>query len=68
MEETNKTDYFFVVLSYIIVLCLGMAIAFAVEHHRDRHTQGKVIEDRPRAANTELVTLQDSIHEFEDGF
>jgi len=24
--------------------------------------------DRPRGAERELVTLQDSIHEFEDGF
>ena len=61
--DTNKTDYFFVALSYIIVLCLGMAIAFAIDQHRERHTQ-----ERPRAAKTELVTLQDSIHEFEDGF
>ena len=61
--ETNKTDYFFVALSYIIVLCLGMAIAFAIDRNR-----GERKSDRPRDCKTELVTLEDSIHEFEDGF
>ncbi len=65
--ETNKTDYFFVALSYIIVLCLGMAIAFAIDQHREREPQRKVYQDRPRDTKAELVTLEDSIHEFEDG-
>ena len=65
--ETNKTDYFFVALSYIIVLCLGMAIAFGIDHNREREPQGKVFQDRPRETKAELVTLEDSVHYFEDG-
>lgn len=65
--ETNKTDYFFVALSYIIVLCLGMAIAFAIDHNREREPQGIEMQERPRGLTPELTNLTDSVHYFEDG-
>ena len=63
-----KRDYLALALSYIIIFCLGMAIAFAIDYNRDREPQGKDIKDRPRDCKKELVTLEDSIHEFEDGY
>ncbi len=62
-----KRDYLALALSYIIAFCLGMAVAFAIANNREREPQGKVFQDRPRETKAELVTLQDSIHEFEDG-
>ncbi len=84
MSEEKQNKYFFKFLMIILPLALGMLIGTCVEKSRqsepkpvERETIYVVPEQDPEDPDLELreerlepvlETLEDSIHEFEDGF